>query len=656
MNLPKGVEAAVARMRQTAAGAAALAGWIGEGAHPVASELAQQRASICAKCPQNVRRRKVENQIAEGIRIGEEARSNLLLRTPHDHELKVCESCGCYLPLKVWVPLRNQTNADFPENCWVRKEKAIPSPSSVPHVNPTVPTGRVFSIRRSGAFGDVIMASIIADKLAPFGQVRFATVDATQTALRGHPSISEFLPERAAVDVDLDNCYEQNPNRWSVDISTMMIHAANMQLARHGIRLSTANRVANLHISPEENDAAERFLSAYQRPFTMMIPKSGSWPNRRIRNCDLQEVAKMGLGNGTCFWAFPGTAPEGTVALPMKTFRDLMAFISKSDLVITPDTGPLHVAAAFNRPVIYLNTCNHPHIRVTDLTDYTEVRASIDCVGCGHVICPKDATNPPCNVFDPEKIWRAAEQKLWAYKNDNVCAIIPVYRTSTRLSRVIATIAPQVDEIIVAYDHGAEIAQFSNVRGYLKLISNPPTRLGYGKNCNRAVRFSNCSNLLFLNDDCYLNPGAVEEMKKVLKSGKVGVVGGLLYYPDGSIQHGGCIRNRGDIGFGHIDHRARTPTINEPVAMEAVTFAAALVRRDVFYQVRGFDEEYDCYWEDADFCMKTRAAGWSVWYTPHASGIHDESQSTSELKNRMLEHGAKIFSRKWSSYFKKHPV
>jgi GT2 family glycosyltransferase len=90
--------------------------------------------------------------------------------------------------------------------------------------------------------------------------------------------------------------------------------------------------------------------------------------------------------------------------------------------------------------------------------------------------------------------------------------------------------------------------------------------------------------------------------------------------------------------------------------MEAVTFAAALVRRDVFYQVRGFDEEYDCYWEDADFCMKARASGWSVWYTPHANGIHDESQSTSELKNRMLEHGSRIFSRKWSSYFKKHPV
>lgn len=653
MNLPKGVEAAVARMRQTAAGAAALAGWIGEGAHPVAPELAQQRASICAKCPQNVRRRKVENQIAEGIRIGEEARSNLLLRTPHDHELKVCESCGCYLPLKVWVPLQNQTKADFPENCWVRKEKAIPSPSSVPHVNPTVPTCRVFSIRRSGAFGDVIMASIIADKLAPFGQVRFATSGATQTALLGHPSISEFLPERAAVDVDLDNCYEQNPNRWSVDIPTMMIQSANMQLARHGIRLSTANRVPNLHVQKSEVEAAEQFLSAHKRPYTMLIPRSGAWPSRRIRNGDLQEAAKR--IDGTCFWAFPGTAPEGTVALPMNTFRDLMAFISKSDLVITPDTGPLFVAQAFNKKIVYLTTCNPASLRITDLSDYSDVSGKVDCIGCGHTTCPKDALNPPCNVFDPIEIASAANTKLQSDSNDRVCAIITVYRTTDRLKRCIECICGQVDQIIIAYDYGAEFVEFSGLKCPVTLLRPPKKRLGWGKNCNRAVRFSTCSNLLLLNDDCYLNPGAVNEMKKVLKSKNAGVVGSLLFYPDGTIQHGGCTRNPGDVGFGHRDHKLRRPTISEPTEMESVTFASALVKKSLFFKIRGFDEEYDCYSEDADFCMRARSVGESIWYTPHAVGIHDESQSTSVHKSQMLEFGWRIFASKWSEYFRKNP-
>lgn len=654
MNLPRGVEAAVARMRQTAAGAAALAGWIGEGAHPVDPELAEKRASICSACPQNVRRKKVENKIAEGIRIGEEARNSLILRTSHDHELKVCQSCGCYLPLKVWVPLKNQTEANFPDNCWVVKEKAAPvQPLSVPHVNPTVPTGRVFSIRRSGAFGDVIMASIIADKLAPYGQVRFSTVDATQTALRGHPSISEFLPAGAPVDVDLDNCYEQNPNRWSVDIPTMMIQSANMQLARHGIRLSTTNRVPNLRVFPDEVEAAEQFLSAYKRPYTMLIPRSGAWPSRRIRNCDLQEAAKKIAG--TCFWAFPGTAPEGTVGLPMNTFRNLMAFISKADLVITPDTGPLFVAQAFNRKIIYLTTCNPSHLRITDLTDYTSIESPITCAGCGHTTCPKDAQNPPCNAFRPDEIAASANTKLESDGNDNVCAIITVYRTTQRLERCLLGIKDQVDQIIIAYDYGAEMVEFAGIKCPLTLLRPPKKRLGWGKNCNRAVRFSTCSNLLLLNDDCYLAPSAVAEMKKVMKSKNAGVVGSLLYYPDGTIQHGGCTRNHGDIGFGHRDHKRTSPTLLEPTEMESVTFASALVRKSLFFKIRGFDEEYDCYSEDADFCMRARSVGESIWYTPHAVGIHDESQSTSIHKSQMLEFGWKIFASKWSEYFRKNP-
>ena len=66
--LRNAVELAVARLRQDAKGAMALTEWIGKGAMPVDHELAEARAAVCARCPQNVRKKRVENTVAETIR------------------------------------------------------------------------------------------------------------------------------------------------------------------------------------------------------------------------------------------------------------------------------------------------------------------------------------------------------------------------------------------------------------------------------------------------------------------------------------------------------------------------------------------------------------------------------------------------------------
>ena len=69
-----------------------------------------------------------------------------------------------------------------------------------------------------------------------------------------------------------------------------------------------------------------------------------------------------------------------------------------------------------------------------------------------------------------------------------------------------------------------------------------------------------------------------------------------------------------------------------------------------------FDEDFDCYSEDTDFCMRVKQAGWRIRYTPHATGIHDESQSSSSLKGQLIAHGNEVFNRKWKKWFEEHPV
>ena len=116
------------------------------------------------------------------------------------------------------------------------------------------------------------------------------------------------------------------------------------------------------------------------------------------------------------------------------------------------------------------------------------------------------------------------------------------------------------------------------------------------------------------------------------------------------------MRPKGHVGYGHLDWKKREPSIIRPCDMQFVTFAAALVRREAFYHVRGFDEDYDCYSEDTDFCMRVRHAGWRIRYTPLATGIHDESQSTSPMKGQLIAYGDEVFNRKWRHWFQENPV
>lgn len=643
--LRKAVEAAVNRLKQDAKGAFALREWIGEGALPVEQELAEQRSDICSRCPQNVRKRRVEEKIAETIRRHEEARSQINLRTSNDINLNTCESCGCYLKLKVWVPIENQTEAKFPPHCWVLKERT-PKP-----VTQHLPKNRV-SICRSGAFGDVIMASIIASKLKRMGmEVGFKANEHAITCLHNHPHI-DFHVDSGRCDVELDGCYETHPERTSKDISLLMLESAVRQLAERGFPVPDVhNRVPNLGLTVEESLNIDQALDGYPKPWTVFIPKSASWPNRSVSDEQLSVAASL-LG-GTCFWAFPSKAPETMVRFEMRKFRDLMALISRSDLVVTPDTGPLHISAAFNRKVVYLETCNRPNLRVTDLTDYTSVASLLDCVGCGQFKCPINEEIPPCREIPGHAIGHAANQKLDSLTNNKVSAIIPVYRYEQRLHRAIDAVRHQVDEIVVVLDGNCSVPDLGPK---VRVIRNEDgKRRGYGKTCNRGVRHSIGQFLLMLNDDCYLNEGAVQAMRSVM-SPKVAVVGAQLWYPDGTIQHGGTGRNRGDIGFGHLDHKKTVPSVTAPRPMESVTFAAALVRRSAFYDVRGFDERYDCYSEDADFCMKVRQIGMGVMYQPYAVGIHEESQSTSALKAMLLREGHEIFKSKWEHFFRTNPA
>ena len=57
----------------------------------------------------------------------------------------------------------------------------------------------------------------------------------------------------------------------------------------------------------------------------------------------------------------------------------------------------------------------------------------------------------------------------------------------------------------------------------------------------------------------------------------------------------------------------------------AVTGACLMTRAEVFREVGGFDEAFPLNYNDVDYCLRVRRAGYRVVYTPHAQLYHHES-------------------------------
>ena len=164
--------------------------------------------------------------------------------------------------------------------------------------------------------------------------------------------------------------------------------------------------------------------------------------------------------------------------------------------------------------------------------------------------------------------------------------------------------------------------------------------------------------LLFLNNDVeILTPDWIEEMLQNCQQENVAAVGAKLYYPDDTIQHAGVVLGLGGIA-GHIMCRAsredpgyfgRMISVQE---ISAVTAACMMVKKSEFDSVKGFDETFQVAFNDIDLCMKFRAAGKKIVFTPYAELYHYESKSrgledTPEKQFR-FDKEVKRFQEKWA--------
>lgn len=185
----------------------------------------------------------------------------------------------------------------------------------------------------------------------------------------------------------------------------------------------------------------------------------------------------------------------------------------------------------------------------------------------------------------------------------------------------------------------------------------------YSKINNFGVAQAKGEYILLLNNDTeMIEPDSIKEMLDVCMRPDVGIAGAKLLYEDNTIQHAGVI-----VGFGGIAGHAfigqdkedngyfsRSISVQD---LSAVTAACLMVRKSVYEEVGGLDEEYKVAFNDIDFCLKVRKAGYLVVYNPYAQFYHYESKSRgledSADKVARFQREIALFGERWGDILEK---
>ncbi len=210
-------------------------------------------------------------------------------------------------------------------------------------------------------------------------------------------------------------------------------------------------------------------------------------------------------------------------------------------------------------------------------------------------------------------------------------------------------------ELVKTFDYYENIQKIQNVR----VIKYEEKGFNYSRIINFGVK--NCPDsdyIVQLNSDTeVLTNNWIEKFIGFAQREDVGAVGARLYYEDKSIQHAG-------IGIGICDLAANLLT-NTPSGyhayfgrecltqdLSAVTGACLFCRRQIYEEVGFMDEEnFAVAFNDVDFCLKIRQAGYLIVYNPYIEFIHYESKTrgyedTPEKKAR-FERESNNFRTKW---------
>ena len=235
-------------------------------------------------------------------------------------------------------------------------------------------------------------------------------------------------------------------------------------------------------------------------------------------------------------------------------------------------------------------------------------------------------------------------------------AILVNYNAGHELRRALQSIADEMHEQpweAVVVDNASADGSQSVVAEFAPqatLIANSEN-VGFARAVNQGLAFTRAPHVLIMNPDCRLVAGAIAALRAELDQHDFcAVVGPRILNPDGSVQ--GSARGDPNMLTGLFGRSALLGRLlpwvpmakrnvvsdaairsgHQSVVVDWLSGACMLARRDALARVKGFDERYFLYWEDADLCRRLRADGRHVRYVPGAAAIHRVGHSSQTVR------------------------
>jgi glycosyltransferase involved in cell wall biosynthesis len=181
-------------------------------------------------------------------------------------------------------------------------------------------------------------------------------------------------------------------------------------------------------------------------------------------------------------------------------------------------------------------------------------------------------------------------------------------------------------------------------------------KFNFSEKCNLGAAHATGQMYLFLNDDMQvITPDFLTTMVPIAQDPGIGMVGAKLYFADGTLQHAGHVYN-GDPYHAMFRWSGEElgPSGLLVVQRECigVTAACAMIRAEVFDEVGGFTPLLYANFNDVDFSMKIRGAGYRIVWTPYVEMYHFESQ-TREPTPTDYEH--LVIRQRWADQLDRDP-
>ncbi len=230
--------------------------------------------------------------------------------------------------------------------------------------------------------------------------------------------------------------------------------------------------------------------------------------------------------------------------------------------------------------------------------------------------------------------------------------------------------APADLDVIVIDNESSEPATldlFSRYErsGLIRRIALPGA-FNFSRACNIGVAAAQHELILLLNNDVEpIGSHWLEFLAGELDDPTVGAAGNLLLFPDGFVQHGGVTLGAGTVArhsfhFLGMKDEGDRGLLGQRRDMSAVTAACLLTRKELWHRLGGMDErELTVAFNDVDYCLKVREAGFRIVWTPEAAMLHRESVSrgadNTPDKLRRFAREERAMHQRWGAALKADP-